>query len=41
MGGLLQPVAVQGRGLELLRAGVKLLHELLRAAPVGRLYAML
>lgn len=41
-------VAVRGRVLELLRAGWKLLraggkllHELLRAYPVGRLSAML
>ena len=48
MGDLLLPVAVRGRELELLRAegkllqaGGKLLHELLRADPVGRLSAML
>ena len=48
MGDPLLPVAVQGQELELLRAegkllqaGWKLLHELLRAYPVGRLSAML
>lgn len=48
MGDLLLPVAVQGQLKELLRAvhkllqaGGKLLPELLQAAPVGRLSAML
>ena len=48
MGGLQPPVAVQGQGLELLRdvhkllrAGMKLLHGLLRADPADRLSAML